>query len=168
MYGHTRHTSIYRDRAPPAFRQAPHCAYLACTPHSYRDISPPVRTQTLTAHAPRLPAMPTAVTARLSATGGRVRSDATAAARAAPVPVPGRRPAATGSFAAARARSGAQRCTGAVGLRRSAAPRQVMTAASFSAALIFDCDGVIVETEELHRLVRSLSSSACGFRLSGN
>eukprot|EP00873_Tetraselmis_striata_P045675 jgi/Tetstr1/465939/TSEL_010553.t1 len=112
-------------------------------------------------------AMPTAVTARLSATGGRVRSDATAAARAAPVPVPGRRPAATGSFAAARARSGAQRCTGAVGLRRSAAPRQVMTAASFSAALIFDCDGVIVETEELHRLAYNASFEHFGLTVHG-
>jgi HAD superfamily hydrolase (TIGR01509 family) len=49
--------------------------------------------------------------------------------------------------------------------RRAAALRAA--AAAFDAALIFDCDGVIVETEELHRLAYNAAFAAFGATVAG-
>lgn len=54
-----------------------------------------------------------------------------------------------------------------VGSPRLFAPRQSSTHlnAEFERALIFDCDGVIIETEELHRLAYNAAFSAANLKI---
>jgi len=51
--------------------------------------------------------------------------------------------------------------------QRLSSSRPVVAASAFSAALIFDCDGVIVETEELHRLAYNKSFDYYGLTVNG-
>jgi hypothetical protein len=107
-------------------------------------------------------AVPAAARAALLSRG---RSAAAAAAAARASAAPAACPCCTGAAAACTCSCHGAAAAGAAPARRAARGRVVAAAAGSSAgpvkptaALIFDCDGVIVETEELHRCVSMMYS----------
>ena len=52
-------------------------------------------------------------------------------------------------------------------LKGVASPTVRMSATPFAAALLFDCDGVLVETEELHRTAYNEAFAAFGLEIGG-
>lgn len=60
-----------------------------------------------------------------------------------------------------------QRANAPIGLKTTSYLQSTTQPGEFDYALIFDCDGVIIETEELHRLAYNAAFKAADLQING-